>query len=88
MRRIEAFILPKTSSKCEQRANLAMLLFLCCSKEDQQAGLCELQPPWNRPQHESVGGEQDQEGAGAPPGALLDPNKPPTVTSSVVLLTE
>lgn len=47
------------------------MLFLCCSKEDQKTGLCELQPSCNRPQHESFGREQDKEGAGASSWVLL-----------------
>lgn len=45
---------------------------LCCSKEDQKAGLRELQPPGDGRQHQSAGGGPHQEGAGASPGAFLN----------------
>ena len=42
------------------------------SKEDQKAGICELQSSNDRLQPQSFCGEQDQKGAGASPWTLLN----------------
>lgn len=51
--------------------NLTPLVPLCCSKEDQKAGVCELQPAGDGRQHQSAGGGANQKGAGASPGVFL-----------------
>lgn len=54
------------------RVGIKEKLRLFCSKEDGEAGLCELQSSHERLQPQSVGRRPNQKGAGASPGALLN----------------